>query len=250
MSTKSHEDITILFVDDEEDFRNTLASAFGRKGYKVLTASNGKEAFNIIQNQKIDVVVSDIKMPGGDGLELLARTKEDHLGTPIILLVTGFSEITSEEAHDKGAEALFSKPLDIDALQDAIDRLLTPLDKRWAPRFVLQSDNEAKVELKYPNASTGLEGGLGNIGRGGMFVTLEEHLPFPIINDQVNFRITFKNDFESLQGSGIVRWIRTQNSSEYRAGFGIEFLFLGEVDRKKIIEYINSKKLKPYIPKK
>lgn len=237
---------TILFVDDEIDFRNILAFSFGRKGYKVLTASNGKEAFAIIQSQPVDVVVSDIRMPDGDGIELLDHTKERHPGTPIILLVTGFADVTTEEAHNKGAEALFSKPFDLNMLEQVIQTLLTPPDQRWA-EAAKEVDTEIKVELRFQNLSSSIEAKVLSIGRGGMFIAFDKG-NYPNINDEVSFTIHFDGQQKPLVGNGTIRWIRTQNIADFASGFGIEFTYLDEADRKLVIEYAKAKKLKPYIP--
>lgn len=240
-------DITILFVDDEADFRNILAFSFGRKGYKTLTASSGKEAFEIIKSQQVNVVVSDIRMPQGGGIELLDQTKEYHPETPIILLVTGFADITTEEAHHKGAEALFSKPFDISTLEETIERLLIPSEKRWSvpPESI---DSEIQVELHFQCLNTAIESKSVSLGRGGMFVATPEE-PFPNINDEVSFKIIFSKSGKSLNGNGIVRWARTQDIANLPAGFGVEFTYLEESDRNQILEYLNSRKLKTFIPK-
>ncbi len=148
---------------------------------------------------------------------------------------------------NEGQAPLFSKPFDINTLLDAVERLLTPPDKRWASSLYLQLDKEIQVELQYNNFSTAIESNAVSIGRGGMFINIESH--FPNINDQVSFKLTFKGNGAPLNGVGIVRWIRTQNNRKYSSGFGLEFIFLNESERKMIIEYINSrKKIKPFIP--
>lgn len=239
--------ITILFVDDEMDFRNALAFSFERKGYNVLTAANGKDAFEIIRTQPVNVVVSDILMPNGGGIELLDQTKDQHPETPIILLVTGYSEVTTEEAHHKGAEALFSKPLDLNILEDTIVRLLTPREQRWAqePTGV---DSEIEVELRFQSLNTAIEAKAVSLGRGGMFILLNQE-EYPNINDEVSFKIIFKSSGKSMNGNGIVRWIRTHSVENLMSGFGVEFTYLEEKARSQILEYVNSKKLKTFIPK-
>src|ERR1700677_4572551 len=103
---------TLLIVDDEPDLRDILCYSFQRKGYKTVQAENGSVAIDIVRSQKIDLVLSDIRMPGGDGMELLEEIKRHNSDLPTILFLTGFADVKLEEAYDKGCEAIFSKPFD------------------------------------------------------------------------------------------------------------------------------------------
>src|SRR5258708_2581984 len=119
-------DHTLLIVDDEVDLREVLTYSLQRVGFKVLEAANGKEAFDIIKKQKIDLVVSDIQMPGGNGIELLDNIRANHHELPVLLFLTGFADISVEEAYNKGAEALFSKPFDFRIVLRTILQALEP----------------------------------------------------------------------------------------------------------------------------
>jgi len=66
---------TVLIVDDEANFREALAFLLKMEGYKILTAESGHSALKLLKERKVDVVVSDIRMPDGDGIELLRRLK-------------------------------------------------------------------------------------------------------------------------------------------------------------------------------
>ena len=70
-------EITILIVDDEIDLRDSIAFDYKRKGFNVLVASSGNEAFEIVKKNKVNVVLSDVRMPDGDGIELLYNIKTD-----------------------------------------------------------------------------------------------------------------------------------------------------------------------------
>lgn len=248
MASKRAQDIKILVVDDELDFRNALAFSLKRRGYQVFMASNGNEAYDLILSNPMDVIIADIQMPGGDGVGLLDRTRAERLNTPVILLVTGFSDLTAEEANSKGAEALFSKPLDQKALEETIERLLAPLDIRLTQ--VPGSVNfELKVELQFQGLCEAIEAKVISLGRGGVFVTLHPG-QFPNVNDMISFKLAFNDSSYSLTGGGIVRWVRTKDSANSPSGCGIEFTYLGDVERKQLLEFIASKKPIAYIPKR
>lgn len=107
---------TVLVVDDEADLRELMASEFEIHDAKVLSAQNGEEAFKIIQSEKVDVVVSDILMPGGSGLDLLDKLTGTGKPFPPLFFITGFADISHEDAIKKGARNVFSKPFNWDQM--------------------------------------------------------------------------------------------------------------------------------------
>jgi len=239
---------TILVVDDEEGIREILTAIFERKGYKVLSASNGKEGFELVKSgNNIDLVISDIQMPGGNGIEFLDRVKDNNYEVPIVLFITGFADISLEDAYDKGAEAVFAKPFNQKQLLSVVERALTPKEERWAPRSDRLPSN-ITIRLKFPGFGTSRSAKVMNLGRGGIFVALEEG--FPKINDSVSFKIEFTDDLTTvIEGSGIVRWVRIVKNQDGPEGCGIEFADLNNQVRLKIIELINFLKTRQYIPK-
>jgi DNA-binding NtrC family response regulator len=121
--------IRVLLVDDEEDFRKTLANRLGKRKFEVSEAPGGMEALDSLARQAFDVVVLDVRMPGMDGLEVLKRVKESHPLTEVIML-TGHASVESGiEGMRLGAFDYLMKPCDINDLtvkiQDAYQRKLT-----------------------------------------------------------------------------------------------------------------------------
>tara|TARA_B100001094_G_C18002751_1_gene706069 strand:+ start:99 stop:545 length:447 start_codon:yes stop_codon:yes gene_type:complete len=118
---------TILVVDDEADLRECLAEEFVSLGYKVLEAENAVVALDIVAQNTVHLILSDIRMPGGDGISLLRglnelKSKGDR---PLVYLMTGFSDVSDDEAKALGAASVFRKPSDIDAIIEAINQYLT-----------------------------------------------------------------------------------------------------------------------------
>ncbi len=110
----------ILIVDDEEDLREVLKSSLEMRGFEVLTAKNGKVAFDLIQVSPVDVVISDVRMPGGGGVELLQALRAKDPVNPVVILVSGFSDVTQADALKMGAVALYSKPCNLREICQAI----------------------------------------------------------------------------------------------------------------------------------
>jgi CheY-like chemotaxis protein len=100
----------ILIVDDEEVLRETLAEIFLDSGAIVVTARNGYDAFEIVKKQVFDVVVSDIRMPGGNGIEFVENINRYITKKPEIFLCTGFSDLTDQQAAQLGVTEVFAKP--------------------------------------------------------------------------------------------------------------------------------------------
>lgn len=115
---------TILVVDDEENIRNGLEANFEMEDYSVRTASNGKDALSLIKKGDIDLVVTDLKMNGISGEEVLRRVTTENPGIPVIVL-TGHGSIDSAvEAMKNGAYDFLTKPLNLDELNAIVKRAL------------------------------------------------------------------------------------------------------------------------------
>ena len=80
------ETIRLLLVDDEDDFRRTVAKRLMKRGIDVKQAASGEECLEILKNDPVDVVVLDVKMPGMDGIETLHRIKKNHPEIEVIML--------------------------------------------------------------------------------------------------------------------------------------------------------------------
>ena len=107
--------ITVLLVDDEKRFRISTEKVLRRRGYQVLLASNGEEAI-VKMAEEPDVVILDIKMPGKDGLDILAEFKKAHPKTPVIMLTGHGSDDKAQDAFSQGAYDFLAKPCDMDIL--------------------------------------------------------------------------------------------------------------------------------------
>ena len=122
------EGMKVLLVDDEEDFRTTLANRLRKRKLEVSEAEGGPEALASMNKQVFDVVVLDVRMPGMDGIEVLKRVKESHPLVEVIML-TGHASVESGiEGMRLGAFDYLMKPCDINDLivkiQDAYQRKL------------------------------------------------------------------------------------------------------------------------------
>ena len=121
---------SILVVDDEEDIRYALEIYLSHLGYKVLKAENGEEALNMFKVFDPDIVLTDIKMPGIDGLELLQRIKRESIETEVIM-ITGHGDMNlAINSIRNDAVDFLIKPINDDALEIALKRAQDRLDMK------------------------------------------------------------------------------------------------------------------------
>lgn len=114
----------ILAVDDEPNMRRLLEIMLKQAGYQAIVASNGREALDILQKEGADLVVSDLHMPGMDGLGLLSGMRDSEIDTPVII-VTAHGEIESAvNAMKLGASDYILRPFDLETLEMAMTRAL------------------------------------------------------------------------------------------------------------------------------
>ena len=116
----------ILVVDDEPAVLFALSEALvdKRRGLQVVTAANGREAMELLQTEKVHLVVSDLRMPDVDGFELLAHLRRAHPSLPVILMTALGPDETSGRLGDEGALECLSKPFDVEVLRRKIADML------------------------------------------------------------------------------------------------------------------------------
>jgi two-component system response regulator HydG len=114
----------VLVVDDEASARSGLEKLLTQDGYLVDTAADGSAALAIVAEHPPDLVVTDLRMPGMDGLQLLERLREGDRELPV-LVVTALGDVsTAVQAMRAGADDYLTKPIDFDALAVVIERVL------------------------------------------------------------------------------------------------------------------------------
>ena len=116
---------TLLVVDDEAMIREILVEVLVDAGAQVDEAENGTAALAKIRAKYYDAVISDIRMPGGNGLELMTRINQEITPRPKLFLCSGFTDVTAEAARDLGIVRIFSKPFTADEIVEALSNALT-----------------------------------------------------------------------------------------------------------------------------
>lgn len=115
-------DATVLVVDDEGAIRYSVTKTLERVGYQVVTASSGEEALEILGSQHFDLVLTDIRMPGISGVDLLARIKEQSPDA-VVILMTGYASLgTAVESLRLGAHDYLIKPSTSEDIRESVKR--------------------------------------------------------------------------------------------------------------------------------
>ncbi len=117
---------SVLVVDDDEQMRKALYAALKRKGYKVECASSGDEALWKLGKETYNALVSDIKMPGISGIELLKEVKRINPSIPVLMMTAYGTIETAIEAMKIGASDYILKPFSTEIIEAALSRALSP----------------------------------------------------------------------------------------------------------------------------
>lgn len=116
---------SILIVDDEENARLGLTKLLAKEGFSVASVGNGFEALQYLKDNKPHVVVTDINMPGMNGLTFLRELNRLYPGIDVIM-ITAFGEIESYiEAMNLGAFEYINKPVNVEDLKKILDKLFS-----------------------------------------------------------------------------------------------------------------------------
>lgn len=133
----------LLLVDDDPSLLKLLGMRLRSEGYQVTTVASGPEALRLLQKEKIELVISDLRMDEMDGLALFGEIQKRHTGLPVIILTAHGSIPDAVSATQQGVFSFLTKPVDKDALYKAIDEALAqqaPVsDDRWREAIVTRS---------------------------------------------------------------------------------------------------------------
>jgi signal transduction histidine kinase len=142
---KSDEDtIHLLLVDDERDYRETIAKRLRVRGFRVSEASNGKEALEDLNREQADVVVMDVKMPVMDGLEALEKIKDAFPKLEVILLTGHASPEDGVTGIKSGAFDYLCKPIKLEHLMSKVRQARDKLF--WEEERTRQAEFKARME--------------------------------------------------------------------------------------------------------
>ena len=232
---------SILVVDDEPLIREILHRQLKKEGFVVTACENGKDAVASFKKSEPDVILSDIRMPNGDGMFLLDEVMKIKNNFPF-LLMTGFTDVPSYDVYHKGASALVKKPFDLDAIVEIIKASLVPNKTRWSKSPTAAKDD---LTLAFESLDSALKDQSLSWGRGGFSFT--KNLSFHS-GDKVGFTINFQSGpVNQIKGLGVVRWNLGSSPQGYQK-VGVEISSLDADSLEPVVKLVEEQGKASYIP--
>jgi two-component system response regulator AtoC len=130
-----------LVVDDERKMRRVLQMVLEKMGIEALPAESAEEALQILSTERIDLILSDLRLPGSSGLDLLGRVRESDTELPFVVLTAYGTVETAVEAMKRGAADYILKPFDVGALELTVRKALEMQQYRTDNRFLHEQVN-------------------------------------------------------------------------------------------------------------
>lgn len=145
---------TLLFVDDEENILRALARLFHRTGHEIVLARNGAEALRVLQERPVSLILSDQRMPGMSGTELLARAR-DLQPEAVRIILTGYADAKAamDAINDGRVYRFLPKPWDDRALLEVVEEALADLDLKRENARLQEQVRRQNEELRELNAT-------------------------------------------------------------------------------------------------
>jgi two-component system, NtrC family, response regulator PilR len=114
----------LLIVDDEQSYRQLLSLVFEGDNHSIRTANNGREALEVLETFPAEIIISDVKMPDMNGIELLRSARESNPDIGVVLMTAFASVETAREAFKLGADDFITKPFDVEELKAIVKKTL------------------------------------------------------------------------------------------------------------------------------
>jgi CheY-like chemotaxis protein len=231
-------DATVLVVDDEEVLCEIMSAWFKKHAAHALRARDGKEALKLLADNRVDVIVSDVRMPVMDGVAMVRALAEKGAERPRVIFVTGFADLSARNAYHLGVEAIVEKPLERDHLLQAVKRSLADRNELWSRP--LESMPNLIVQETFASLDEALREQRIAFGRGGFCLRTTRRLR----EAPVHFELEFRAEHTVVSGEGVVRWTEPAENIA-----GVEILHLDDRSRGWIVSIVEDKQLSPYIPR-
>jgi DNA-binding response OmpR family regulator len=114
----------ILIIEDDDEMRSLLKDFVEEEGYRADSAEKGTYAFRKLMTESFDLIITDIRMPGYSGLDILPELKRLQPGVPVVVITAFGSEEVYRKALSKGADAYLEKPIHLHKLRALIEKMV------------------------------------------------------------------------------------------------------------------------------
>lgn len=230
----------ILILDDETDLTKMLQHFFQLRNIESYIFNDPMAALESIKKLKIDVVISDIRMPKLNGVNFLKEIRKLHFYEPGVVFISGYpEEYGIETLLDLGAFAFLEKPLDLEKLHRLI----------WEYIYGSRAMGEAESPVTVCLGDISLSA--NQLGFGGFFLDKEQLNAHPGIRlepgGKVELRFQLPQGEETHRAVCEVLWKRQDN--EQHPGYGLKFLDLEPTSKRKVLDLVRTNNILSFIPK-
>ncbi len=208
----------LLIVSNDPEARESLCLCFRGAGFSTLQASGVADATALLADQAVDLVLTNVQMEEGSGLDLLRHIRRHGSATPPVLLMSDRFILPEDELIGLGADAIFYQPISPDAMLKAVQSALRE-QKMAARRKHPRLNTCFTVQFQLAGDTLDHKGRTLNIAREGAFFSTKEVTPE--LGTEVQFRIEVPFH-GTIQGTGAVRWL-SPGKFPASPGFGIQF---------------------------
>lgn len=230
----------ILIADDEPDMREIFAAWFRSLGCLVTEAADGQEALDALGGADFDAIVTDVRMPRVDGIQLVQQLREAGRYIPVVIFVSGFADLTLSDAFDLGVEAVLSKPCEKKVLLTAVRRSLLRRDLIFEPPEAVAPPSPES----YIRQDVSLNPLYLALGRGGISLNVRQRF-MPEATIGFSLALT-EGPLTHLDGWGLLRWC--ENLPE-GSRIGVEFLHLDDDCLGQFAHWLKIRSPLSFIPK-
>lgn len=232
----------VLVVEDNEVMCDVLASSIENLGMSATRVTDPKKVLELLESERFDCVISDIRMPEMDGVELLSEIRKSHPIWPFVILVSGHHDYDIDELLNFGAVAYVQKPFKIDDIFKLvsdyfIDDLIQRNKSMIRSKEILEDFQKEVLDLTKVS-----------VGTGGAFVSLDE-LP-AIVSAEVgkfyDFNVRVEDQAEPVRIAAEVVWKKEMGA--LNPGVGIRFVSITPQVDSFIKKYISQNSISSFIP--
>jgi CheY-like chemotaxis protein len=228
----------ILLVDDEPMLLEIFAHWLTSEGpYHVVIAFDGQAAFEMLQQEDFDLLITDMRMPRMNGVELVRCLATLNKRLPNIVFVSGFGHVDEREMYGLGVEKFLAKPVSREELVTSVEQALAQRAVLWKTR--LESNPTQSIVVHATALGNEAASNRLVLGRGGF----SARHPDPISLGKVAFTCHLAEPGRTITGEGWVRW-----RAKAEGRIGIELAYLEADSREHMIGEIESANPRAYIP--